>query len=370
MSTTSALVFGGDNPALIAANGERGGKDAAKKKKPKSNIVKSNSSFVSRVIPHEAIQKRLTDRSPEGMFAFANISRGIQWLDLSSDIKSENLTKILFTKANVLCHDINDQTKTTTNLDVLFGYNTSDIIWYEPVSQKYSRINKNGMINKSGVSDIYWLPHSENLFVAAHMDGSLIVYDKDKEDVAFVAEEGRPDGAQSDDSFAISRMDIKKSVHSPNQKLNPVSCWNLGRSRINRIAFSPDGTHLAVVSEDGTLKIVDFLRETLLDIYRSYYGGLISVTWSPDGRYILTGGQDDLVSIWSFADGALVARCQGHSSWVRDVKFDPWRCDERNYRFGSVGEDCRLLLWDFSVGMLGRPKTVSGRDSNERTQRN
>lgn len=96
----------------------------------------------------------------------------------------------------------------------------------------------------------------------------------------------------------------------------------------------------------------------LLDVYSSYYDGLICVCWSPDGRYILTGGQDDLVSIWSLADCMLVARCQGHNSWVNSVAFDPWRCDERNYRFGSVGEDCRLLLWDFSVGMLHRPRAV------------
>lgn len=54
----------------------------------------------------------------------------------------------------------------------------------------------------------------------------------------------------------------------------------------------------------------------------------------------------------------LVARCQGHNSWVSAVAFDPWRCDDRNYRFGSVGEDARLLLWDFSVGMLHRPRAV------------
>lgn len=92
----------------------------------------------------------------------------------------------------------------------------------------------------------------------------------------------------------------------------------------------------------------------------SYYGGMICVCWSPDGRYIVTGGQDDLVSIWSLEERALVARCQGHSSWVTDVQFDPWRCDDRTYRIGSVGEDCQLLLWDFSVGMLHRPRAVSG----------
>lgn len=88
------------------------------------------------------------------------------------------------------------------------------------------------------------------------------------------------------------------------------------------------------------------------------------ICWSPDGKYVLTGGQDDLVSIWSLGERQIVARCPGHQSWVTAVAFDPWRCDDRNYRFGSVGEDRRLLLWDFNVGMLHRPKAVSHYDSS------
>lgn len=100
------------------------------------------------------------------------------------------------------------------------------------------------------------------------------------------------------------------------------------------------------------------INNRVLDIFRSYYGGLICVCWSPDGKYIATGGQDDLVTIWSFPERKIVARCQGHNSWVSAVAFDPWRCDQKTYRFGSVGDDCRLLLWDFSVGMLHRPRAV------------
>ena len=98
----------------------------------------------------------------------------------------------------------------------------------------------------------------------------------------------------------------------------------------------------------------------LLDHFHSYYGGLISVCWSPDSKYVLTGGQDDLISIWHVPEAVLIARCQGHHSWVTSVAFDPWRCDDKNYRFGSVGEDRRLCLWDFSVGMLHRPRAGTG----------
>jgi catabolite repression protein CreC len=348
--------FGDGNPALQVAptKGKKG-----ERLKPKNNIVKSNSSYVSRVIPHEALQKRLNERSPEGLMVFANVNRAFMWLDLSSDTKVENMTKVLFTKAHALCHDVNDFTKSASHLDVVLGFNTSDIIWYEPISQKYARLNKNGMINPSAITTTLWLPNKENLFVAAHMDGSVIVYDKEKEDAEFVPEEQSPVDNGYTNGTHKPKVQIRKSVQSRNQKTNPVAVWKFSNMKVNSIAFSPDGQLLAIVCEDGTLTIFDYINERVLDVFRSYYGGIICVTWSPDGRYVLTGGQDDLVSIWSIADRALVARCVGHQSWVMDVKFDPWRCDERNYRFGSVGDDCRLLLWDFNIGALARPKAVS-----------
>jgi WD40 repeat protein len=197
------------------------------------------------------------------------------------------------------------------------------------------------------------------------MDGTLVVYDKEKEDAEFVPDEVTPvENGQSHESGPEKpRFRVLKSVQSRNQKANPVAAWKASNMKINDIEFSPDGQLLAMASDDGCLSIIDYVHERVLDVYRSYYGGMLCVTWSPDSRYVLSGGQDDLVCIWSVADRALVARCVGHESWVTDVKFDPWRCDERNYRFGSVGEDCRLLLWDFSVGMLGRPRVTRQRGS-------
>ncbi|KAF6840203.1 catabolite repression protein crec [Colletotrichum plurivorum] len=363
LTLVAAPAFGDGNTALAPANT----KDAAKKKtpKPKNNMTKSNSSFISRVIVNESLAKKLQERPTDGVFAFANINRAFQWLDLSSPTKADYLTKILFTKAHCLCHDVNSITKSISHIDVIMGFSTGEIIWWEPVSQRYTRLNKNGIINGTSVSEIRWIPGSETLFLAAHMDGSLVVYDKDKEDAAFsLEEEQAANGTSNAETSSTTgpskrRIQIKKSVHSKNQKTNPVALWKLSNQRINAFAFSPDNRHLAVVSEDGSLRIIDYLKEELLDLYNSYYGGLSCVCWSPDGKYVLTGGQDDLISIWSVLDSAIVARCQGHNSWVTSVAFDPWRCDDRNYRFGSVGEDCRLCLWDFNVGMLHRPKAAS-----------
>ncbi|KAK2733390.1 hypothetical protein FQN57_002147 [Myotisia sp. PD_48] len=357
-----APAFGEGTLALTGSNAKD--PSGLKRRKPKNNIVKSTSSFISRVIVHEPAVKKLSERSQDGLYVFANINRSFQWLDFASAAKQDPLTKILFTKAHMLCHDVNDLTKSSAHLDIVMGSSAGDIIWYEPMQQKYARINKNGAINDSPVNHIKWIPGSENLFLAAHSDGCLVVYDKEKEDAPFTPEE--PDEnipvinekGEEKPSWSSSNFKILKSVDSKNQRTNPVACWKLSNQKVNSFAFSPDNRHLAVVLDDGTLRIVDYLKEKPLDIYTSYYGNIICVCWSPDGKYILTGGQDDLVSIWSFAERRIVARCQGHNSFVSCVAFDPWRCDERTYRFGSVGDDCRLLLWDFSVAMLHRPKAV------------
>ncbi|KAH6648025.1 catabolite repression protein creC [Truncatella angustata] len=358
LTGASAPAFGEGNSLLAPEKT----KDLNKRRKPKNNMTKSNSSFISRVIINETLSKKLAERSSEGLFAFANINRAFQWLDLASPTKSDYLTKILFTKAHCLSHDVNQATKSVTHLDVIMGFSTGEIIWWEPVSQRYTRLNKNGVINKTPVSQIKWIPGAENLFLAAHMDGSLVVYDKEKEDAFFNPEDEQIPGAEGEARVDFSkRIQVQKSVRSKNQKVNPVAIWKLSNQRINAFAFSPDNRHLAAVSEDGTFRVIDYLEEKLLTIFPAYYGGFMCVCWSPDGKYVLTGGQDDLISIWAPFEGTIIARCQGHGSWVTSVAFDPWRCDERNYRFGSVGEDCKLCLWDFNVGMLHTPKAASVR---------
>ena len=123
---------------------------------------------------------------------------------------------------------------------------------------------------------IQWIPGSENLFLAAHMDGTLVVYDKEKEDASFSPEEeaasrpsgdsnGVPSGGKG--TSYTSQIHVHKSVHSKNQKANPVAVWKLSNHRIKAFAFSPDHRHLAVVSEDGTLRIIDYLKEESVPYY-------------------------------------------------------------------------------------------------------
>lgn len=121
----------------------------------------------------------------------------------------------------------------------------------------------------------------------------------------------------------------------------------------------------------------------VLDVFTSYFGAINCVAWSPDGRFVVvsfpasllfppfpervlsaelaplsrqTGGQDDLVTVYAPLEQHIVAHCQGHSSWVTGVAWDASRSEERTLRIASVGEDCKLILWDLSSASLTRPK--------------
>ncbi len=112
------------------------------------------------------------------------------------------------------------------------------------------------------MSDIRWIPGSENLFLASHTDGTLVVYDKEKDDTGFVAEEPILSlGRKSNEGEHAFALHIKKSVQSRNQKANPVAVWKVLNQRINAFSFSPDCRHLALVAEDGSLRVLDYLEE-------------------------------------------------------------------------------------------------------------
>ncbi len=265
LTANNSSNMGGATGALAGLAGMGGGKGGGgKHRKPKNSVTKSNSSFISRVIVHDGVTKRIQERPATGLFIFANINRAFQWLDMSwADKKHEYLTKILFTKAHALCHDVNKLTKSTSHIDVIMGFSTGEIIWFEPISQRYTRINKNGIIRGTPVSEIRWIPGSENLFMAAFMDGSLVVFDKEKEDAAFAFDEDEANRKRlSNSQEARTHIEVERSIHTKNQKTNPFAFWKLSNQRINAFAFAPgQQSLLAVVSEDGSLRIIDYLRE-------------------------------------------------------------------------------------------------------------
>ncbi|KAJ1340142.1 hypothetical protein BSLG_005229 [Batrachochytrium salamandrivorans] len=320
-------------------------------KKVKPPLAKSTSQFVSKILANEHLARIISFRANETTYFFFNAGKSFFWADYACNAQQNPLSVIQFKDSVVSCHDANLLTRET--MDNVLGFSTGDILWYSPISGKFARLNRGGAVYKHAVRSIKWMPGSDTHFMAGFEDGSVLVFDKDLEDQAFTA--------------PATRESFVKSKSSRQSKYNPVDYWKVGQKGVTAISFSPDCQHVAITSMDGSLSVMDFVNGRVIDVYKSFFGGLLCVSWSPDGKFILAGGQDDLVSVWAF-QGRIVARCQGHTSWVSSVAFDPYRCTDRSYRFGSVGDDTRLCLWDFSISSLHRPRSMYGSMSRVRSQ--
>jgi hypothetical protein len=337
-----------------------------RKKRTGTSANGTTSTYVSRAVTDPALNSRLLEPNRENVLMLCNMTRCISMLDIGAKptMKHEPLSKLLFSLAQITCHAINPVTKTQRAMDVVIGTSTGDICWYDPVSTKYLRFNKQRCIAPGAVTAIEWLPGSDAMFMATHADGSLVVYNKDREDVDFYAQLVADNMNAAEDPDRNPAFPIYKSCFdTKNPNTNPVSSFGVSRQACTSFALSPDQTHVAVTCDDGCLKIINYRDEKLLDVFSSYYGGLTCVAWSPDGQYIVTGGKDDTVTIWSFLESRLVARCHGHSSFITAVSFDRWKCDQYSYRIGSVADDGNLMLWDFALASLHKPTNKTAKNN-------
>ena len=244
--------------------------------RPKSGMKTSNSTFVTRVNTSSDLGKLLAQRTEPITLTFVLASKTLMWYANIGPRIREPVARVTFSTAPT-CIDVNQFTRSAERLDVIVGFNSGDLIWIDPVSLRYSRINKGGTLSASGVRQVRWLPRSESLFLSAHMDGSVFVMDRDREDTAASSQRPDPDARwdYNRSLFVSHPQDVlgeegaatggwwpSKGKDGASGQMNPVSYWRVSKRAVTDFAFSPTNTQVAITAEDGILRIVDVDSET------------------------------------------------------------------------------------------------------------
>ncbi|RKP18461.1 WD40 repeat-like protein [Rozella allomycis CSF55] len=303
------------------------------------------SSLIDKFTMNSQFKDDLKSGSYKGSGFLIHASKSFLMVDICLP-SSDPLVMINFAKCSPTCHDLNLTTKNASSLDILIGLSNGEILVYCPLSNYFVRHNKWHHLSKSPVSSVRWLPASEERFAAAFNDGI----------VAFL------NCRSLQNLVAISETRVPKSMFQVRQL--PVggfveTIYQFSSSESQKLFFSPDYEHLAIVSKTGIVRIIEHSTHKLCFSMKSFFGGYLSATWSFDGKYILLAGEDDCITILDIQERTFVARCQGHKSFVSQVAFDPATCGQNLYRFVSVGHDGFACFWEFSRENLRRPRSHS-----------
>src|SRR5436853_65003 len=84
-------------------------------------------------------------------------------------------------------------------------------------------------------------------------------------------------------------------------------------SVIFRIAWSPDGQMLAVLSKNGVLQLWDIETGRISHTLKAHYESVLSMAWSPDGQMLASGHRDGTIRLRETGTWQLCRVLKGHS---------------------------------------------------------
>lgn len=116
---------------------------------------------------------------------------------------------------------------------------------------------------------------------------------------------------------------------------------------VNAVAFSPDGKTIVSGSDDNTIKLWEAASGKLLRTLESHVASVFEVTFSSDSKLLASGSSDSTIKLWDVASGKLIRILEGHSGPVLAVAFSP---DGKALASGSW--DGSIKLWDIVAGNL------------------
>ena len=113
-----------------------------------------------------------------------------------------------------------------------------------------------------------------------------------------------------------------------------------------QLQFNPNGTQLVSASENGEDGVIiwDSMTGKQVRVLKEA-GPVLGLAFSPDGKYLATGGQDRMAAVWDARTGQQIFSMIGHNRAVFAASFMP-----DGSRLATASGDGTVKIWDAKNG--------------------
>ncbi|KZT68637.1 WD40 repeat-like protein [Daedalea quercina L-15889] len=138
-----------------------------------------------------------------------------------------------------------------------------------------------------------------------------------------------------------------KFADRPNVLPLPGAAGGERRGGTCALAFSPVGRDIAAGFENNTIVVWNAMNHAVRYQFQEHSGAVSSLAFSPDGNKLVSGGRDGRVIMWDLIAGGSIKSVQAHEGTVDCIAYSP-----DGKLFASAAGDSIVKLWEAETGNL------------------
>ena len=140
----------------------------------------------------------------------------------------------------------------------------------------------------------------------------------------------------------------------------PIQLWNLTNRQLQNtlfghtswtfaLTFSADGKTLISGSEDSTVRLWDVHTGALKCVLEEHGDDVNAVVLSPDGRTLASGSDDGTIQFWDMHTGEMLATLKGDAKFPEGINAIAFSPDGETLASATVEQ---MWLWDISTRQI------------------